>query len=120
MAGGGVNLTEVIANITSTAMSNPYVAAALAIQFLLGLALGYVAGRAAKYILAFIGILVLGAFLNVWSLGQSTSDVIKMLGEKAEEFKSLATWFLQTMGLMTIGPTSLGFVVGLLIAFLKK
>ncbi len=114
------NITELVANMTAAATSNPYVAIALAIQFGLGFALGYVAGRAAKYILAFIGILTLGAFLNVWSLGYSVEDLVKTFGEKAAELRDTAMWFLQTMGLMTLGPTSLGFIVGLLVAFLRR
>ncbi|MDK6028594.1 hypothetical protein QPL79_04400 [Ignisphaera sp. 4213-co] len=86
------------------------------VQFLLGLALGYVSVKALKYILAFIAILALGTLLSVWSLGATPSDVLKTVGLTIESLKSLAI----LLGLMTIGPVSIGFIIGALMALLKK
>jgi hypothetical protein len=103
-------------DILSTVLSNPQSYAVMALQFLLGLALGYIAVKALKYILAFIAILALGTFLSVWSLGTSPQDVLKNIGTTVEAIKSLAV----ALGLMTIGPVAIGFIVGALVALLRK
>jgi len=86
------------------------------VQFLLGLGLGYVSVKALKYILAFIAILVLGAFLSVWSLGTTPLEVFQSLGSAA----SLVKDFAMALGLMTIGPVSVGFIVGAILGLMKK
>ncbi len=114
------NLTQVIESLASTAASNPYVALSMLIQFLLGFGLGYVAAKAAKYVLAFIAILVVGAALNVWSLGLTVEDIVRVLGERGAELKDALLWLAQVMGLMTLGPTSLGFLAGVVVALLRR
>lgn len=65
---------------------------------------------------AFIAILVLGSFLSVWSLGGSVESSLQMLGEVASAVKGLLT----VLGVMTVGPVSVGFIVGALISLLRK
>jgi len=86
------------------------------VEFLLGLGLGYVSVKALKYILAFIAILVLGAFLSVWSLGATPLEVFQSLGSAA----SLVKDFAMALGLMTIGPVSVGFIIGAILGLMKK
>jgi len=52
----------------------------------------------------------------VWSLGTSPQDVLKNIGITVEAIKSLAV----ALGLMTIGPVAIGFIVGALVALLRK
>jgi hypothetical protein len=101
-------------------LQNPTVLAVLAIQFLLGLSLGYIAVKALKYVLAFIVILVLGVILNVWSLGLSLEDLISKLSEHAAEAKNLFFSIAGTLGLLTVGPVTVGFLVGALISWLRR
>jgi uncharacterized membrane protein (Fun14 family) len=96
--------------------SQPQTLAVVWVQFLLGLGLGYVSVKALKYVLAFIAILVLGTFLSVWSLGATPSAVLQNLGSAA----ALAKDFAIALGLMTIGPVSVGFVVGAILGLMKK
>ncbi len=117
---GEENLTQIIESAAQLALSNPYTLIAMAIQFLLGFGLGYVAGKAFKYVIAFIAILVLGIALNVWSLGYSLEDLVRVLGEKGGELKTALEGLLQAMGLLSLGPASLGFVLGAVTAFLRK
>lgn len=100
----------------STIFSQPQVLAAMAIQFLLGLALGYVSVKALKYILAFIAILILGTFLSIWSLGLTPTQALQTLGGAIQAVKNFAI----VLGLMNIGPVSIGFVVGAVIGLMKK
>ena len=99
-----------------TILADPKVAAAVIIQFLMGLGLGYFAVKVLKYVVAFIAILVLGSFLSVWSLGGSVESSLQMLGEVASTVKGLLT----VLGVMTVGPVSVGFIVGALISLLRK
>ena len=97
-------------------LTDPRVAAAVVIQFLMGLGLGYFAVKALKYVIAFIAILVLGSFLSIWSLGGSIESSLQTLGELAGAVKSL----LAVLGVLTVGPVSVGFVVGALISLLRR
>ena len=82
----------------------------------MGLGLGYVSVKALKYVLAFIAILTLGSFLSVWSLGTTPLEVLKSLGGAVAMVKDLA----MVLGLMNIGPVSLGFIVGAVLGLMKK
>jgi hypothetical protein len=88
----------------------------LAIQFLLGLMLGYVTMKAIKYILALIAILILGVALNIWALGISLEGMASKFGEYSAQVKNLILGLAETLGLLTIGPVLVGFIIGALIS----
>ena len=115
-----MEINTTLSTLLTQALSNPSVAISVLIQFILGLALGYVAAKAAKYIAAFILILVVGAALNVWSLGLTTDQVLAKLGEEFFKLKEALMPLLQTLGILTVGPVSIGFFIGLAIALIKK
>ncbi len=100
----------------ATLFSQPQTLMVIAIQFFLGLGLGYVSVKALKYVVAFIALLVLGAFLSIWSLGVTPSEILQSLGIAASLAKDLAT----VLGLMTIGPVSVGFIIGAILGLMKK
>jgi len=105
-----------VGELIVNAFSDPQTAIVILIQFILGLALGYISVKALKYILAFIAILVLGTFLSVWRLGSSMTEVFKTLSSVAEIAKNFAI----VLGLITVGPISIGFIIGAVIALIKK
>ena len=107
-------------DIVAMALSNPKVAIAIVVEIVLGAALGYVMARMARYILAFIALLVIGAVLNVWSLGGSIEDFLVKMGVTAARFKDVVLGFINTLGLLMVGPVSLGFFIGLTIGLLRK
>lgn len=86
------------------------------IKFLLGLALGYVLVKALKYILAFIGIILLGSALSVWSVEAVSENTLGKLGISLETFRKLLVWFTAVL----IGPIATGFIVGVIIGLIKK
>ena len=118
MVSTAVNAT--IGNIIKVMISNPIAAVSLIIQFLLGFGLGYVAAKTLKYILAFVGILVLGAFLNAWSFGKTPEEALKNLGLELAKLKDFAIRLASALGLLTLGVTTIGFIVGAIVAWLKK
>lgn len=112
--------TASLNDVVASAVSNPKVIATVGVQFLLGMALGYVSVKVIKYVLALIGILVLGAALSVWSIGGSVEDFVIGLGVKAQKVMPIVKGALTALGILTVGPITAGFVLGLLIAFIKK
>jgi hypothetical protein len=115
------NITSGLGNIFSTMITNPYVAASVILQLILGIALGYVSVKVLKYILAFIGILILGAFLNVWSLGSgSLESALKSYYSEFKQVEPLIKKLLTTLGILTVGPVSVGYIIGILIGIAKK
>lgn len=114
------NTTPTLNHIISTMVSNPYMAASIIIQFVLGIALGYVSVKVLKYVLAFIGILVLGAFLNVWSLGGNLQSALQNYYSQFQQVEPVLKKMMATLGLMTVGPVSIGFIIGLIIGVARK
>jgi len=104
----------------SVAFSNPKVAMAVLVQLLLGMGLGYYAVKIIKYVAAFIGVIVLGALLNVWSLGGSVEDFLTGVTGNIGEIKDVVSGIVATLGVLTVGPVSAGFVIGLMIGLLRK
>lgn len=101
-------------------LQNPAILTVLAIQFVLGLLLGYISVKVLKYIIAFIIILILGILLNVWSLSLSLESLTSEMGEYASKAKDLIFGLAGTLGLLTIGPIAIGFIIGALIAWIRR
>lgn len=117
----GTNATSSeIPEFLSVALSNPKVLVVILIQFLLGLGLGYFSVKVVKYVLALIGILVLGLVLSVWSLGGSLEEFITNLGAQVQIILPLIKNVLTTLGLMTVGPVTIGFIIGVIAGLIKK
>ncbi len=114
------NTTPALTNLISSMASNPYVAASIIIQLVLGIALGYISVKVLKYILAFIGILVLGAVLNIWSFGGSIENTLKSYYQQFQQMEPMLKKMMATLGLLTVGPVSIGYIIGLIIGIVKK
>jgi hypothetical protein len=111
----------VIYSLVSSLSKNPYVAASVIIQLVLGIALGYVSVKALKYVLSFIGILVLGGLLNVWSFSSgSVEETLKQYYQQLEQVMPLLKNLAATIGLLTIGPVSIGYFIGVLIGLSRR
>jgi len=105
-----------VAEIINTVLSQPQTAVVMGIQFFLGLALGYVSVKALRYIIAFIAILALGTFLSIWSLGSTPQEALQTLQLSVGALKNLAA----VIGLMSVGPVSVGYIIGAVIALMRK
>ncbi len=119
-AGGNATSNTTLSQIVGTAFTDPRTATVMGIEFLLGLALGYLAVKVVRYILAFIGILLLGSVLQVWSLGGSMEDFAKQLGVEVAKLAPIIKQIVFTIGLTIVGPASLGFIVGVILANVRK
>ncbi len=117
----GSNVTQgELPEFISAALSNPKVLIAVLIQFLLGLGLGYFSVKVIKYILALLGILVLGSVLSVWSLGGSIDEFLTKIGAEAQKVLPLIKSIMATLGILTVGPVAIGFIIGIIAGSLKK
>ena len=113
---GNTTLGEVF----SAALSNPRMGLTILVEFILGVALGYVGVKALRYILAFIGILILGSVLSAWSLGGNIQDVAKKLGLEVKQLLPVLKQFALAIGATIVGPASIGVIVGIILAMVKK
>ncbi len=109
-----------LGEIVSVAMGNPKMAVTMLIEFILGVALGYVGVKALRYILAFIGILILGSVLSAWSLGGNMEEIAKKLGVELKQLLPLLKQFALAIGATIVGPASIGVIVGIILAMMKK
>ncbi len=100
--------------------SEPRVAIAVAIQILMGLALGYIMVKVFKYVIAFIIVLIIGSLLNVWSLGNNTEDILSRFSSEIVVYKDVIMNIITTLGVLLVGPITVGFFLGLLIGWMKK
>ena len=111
-----VNLTDLI----SEALKNPKVLVVVVIQFLMGLGLGYFSFKVWKYLIALIAIIILGNVLTIWSLGSSPESFLGQLYETFKQFLPNIIAFIQLLGIMTVGPVTIGFIVGIILAIIRK
>ncbi|ACL10894.1 Putative uncharacterized protein [Desulfurococcus amylolyticus 1221n] len=111
------NITGV--DILNELLSNPRVYIAVFIQFILGLAIGYFSLKVLKYIVALILIIILGVILSVWSIGGSIYDLLAKIYGSSSQILKIVESIASTLGLLTIGPIAVGFIVGVIIAWVK-
>ncbi len=111
---------ESVESIVSKMLSNPKAFIAIAIQFILGFALGYYSAKVIKYLLALIGIIVLGSVLSVWSIGGNINEFLSKVSSEAVKLWPVIQGFMATFGIMTIVPVTVGFILGAIAAFARK
>jgi hypothetical protein len=109
-----------VEELVSSALSNPKFLVAVAIQIAMGFGLGYVSARVVKYMIAFIAILLLGSMLSVWSLGGSVESVITNIMAQAQQLAPVIKNLTLALGIFTVGPVTLGFILGVVVGFLRK
>ena len=117
---GSTNATAAVAEFLASALSNPSTAVAVLIQFLLGFAAGYYMAKIARYIVALVGVFIIGALIGVWGTAGSVEDALKRLGATAAETKDAIMTIVKALGLILVGPTALGFFVGIVVGFVRR
>ncbi len=109
-----------IAGIVGTIMTNPQTGTVMLIEFLLGFGLGYTAVKALRYILAFIGILLLGSALSVWSIGANSAEIAEKIGMEVKQLLPLLKGLMTVFGTIVVGPASVGVLVGIIVASINN
>ena len=112
------NLT--LNGIVNLISSNPKIMISVLLQFAMGLGLGYYMARVIRYVIALILVLIAGAILNVWSMGGSLEKVIGSYGESLFKYKDVILSLIKSVGILTVGPITAGFFVGLIVGWARK
>lgn len=118
ISNGRVNQTFDIWNTLQNILKDPQNLPTFITQIILGFGLGYFSGKAIKYILALIGILVVGFFMNLWRLDALTS-LFESYGLSQEKVYSLSTAVITIIGATTILPVSIGFIIGIIVSIMR-
>ncbi|MDQ1280917.1 MAG: hypothetical protein QG670_2180 [Thermoproteota archaeon] len=108
--------------LTLPDFSSPAFLIIFIIQLVLGLGLGYFSIKIFKYLIALIGIFVVGLLLNVWQtpmLGTNLSGELVQLGLTWQQIYPIVMSIILTLGLTTVLPITLGFVIGIIVAMVK-
>lgn len=114
------NVTTGLAEVIAALASNPSVSAAIIIQVLLGFAAGYYMAKIAKYVFALVGIFILGALVGAWGVSGSVEEALKQLGKSIIESKDQLLAIIRAFGFLLVGPTAVGFVLGVLVGLIKR
>ncbi len=116
----GTSTQGVVNELVTKLLTNPKALIVILIQFFLGFALGYYSAKVVKYILALIAIIVLGSVLSVWSIGGNVNEFLTKLGTEAVKLWPVIQGILATFGIMTVAPITVGFILGVVVAFTRK
>ena len=106
-------------SVISSLFTNPSSLITFIVEFALGLGLGYFSAKAIKYLLAIIGIFIVGVVLNVWNAPNLWTNIQQQLGNLGLEWSKVYPALLSMiymLGLTTILPITLGFILGVIIA----
>ncbi|MEM2560320.1 MAG: hypothetical protein QXD53_05995 [Candidatus Bathyarchaeia archaeon] len=107
-------------DVLAQLLQSPTALIVMLVEFILGFCLGYLSVRVLKYILSLIVILIAGALLNIWSLGLNLETLTGRFGEYAVKVKDLLMGLAGALGLLTLGPITVGFIVGVIIAAIRR
>lgn len=113
---GGRFMLDVLAQL----LQSPVTLFVMLVEFVLGFCLGYLSIKVLKYILALIAILVVGVLLNIWSIGLRLEVLTGRFGEYVVKIKDLMMSLAGALGLLTLGPITVGFIVGVVVAAIKR
>lgn len=111
-----------IGALLSSLFANPASLIIFVIQLALGIGLGYFSAKIFKYILALIGIFIIGVLLNIWQSPQLESNIreqLTSLGLTWSKVYPVLLSLIYMLGLTTVLPITLGFVIGLIIVAIK-
>ncbi|MCY0867758.1 MAG: hypothetical protein OWQ48_00790 [Desulfurococcus sp.] len=113
------NETTTAQDVMNKILSNPKSYMVILVQFLLGLALGYFSLKVIKYIIALILIVVLGIALSIWSIGGDIYDFLTKIAGYSSEIADIIWRVAVALGLLTLGPITVGFIAGAILAWIK-
>ncbi len=111
-----------ISSVLSSLFTNTGSLLTFVIELALGLGLGYFAAKALKYIIALVAIFVVGVLLNVWQSPQITDSIRTILAANGISVSNLPSVFMTiiiALGLTTVLPITIGFIIGVVIAIAK-
>ncbi len=114
----GQNADIDMPSLITSLLTSPMVLITFFIQFALGIGLGYLSVRVAKYLLALLAIFIVGVLLNVWHAG-NLQDTVAGLSLQWSRVYPIIQALLVLVGLTTVLPITLGFIIGFVVGLQK-
>ena len=105
-------------SLITSLLTSPTVLITFFIQFALGLGLGYLSVKVAKYLIALLAIFIVGVLLNVWQ-SANLQDMVGGLSLQWSKVYPVIQALIVLVGLTTVLPITLGFVIGFVVALQK-
>lgn len=101
-------------SLITSLFTSPTVLITFFIEFALGIGLGYLSVKVAKYIIALLAIFIVGVLLNVWQSG-TLQDLVGGLNLQWSKVYPVIQALIIIVGLTTVLPVTLGFVIGFVV-----
>ena len=105
-------------SLITSLLTSPTVLITFFIQFALGMGLGYLSVKVAKYLIALLAIFIVGVLLNVWQ-SANLQDMVGGLSLQWSKVYPVIQALIILVGLTTVLPITLGFVIGFVVALQK-
>ena len=105
-------------SLITSLLTSPTVLITFFIQFALGIGLGYLSVKVAKYLIALLAIFIVGILLNVWQ-SANLQDMVGGLSLQWSKVYPVIQALIVLVGLTTVLPITLGFVIGFVVALQK-
>ena len=105
-------------SLITSLLTSPTVLITFFIQFALGLGLGYLSVKVAKYLIALLAIFIVGVLLNIWQ-SANLQDMVGGLSLQWSKVYPVIQALIVLVGLTTVLPITLGFVIGFVVALQK-
>jgi hypothetical protein len=112
--GSDVDMPSLITSL----LTSPTVLITFFIQFALGIGLGYISVKVAKYLLALLAIFIVGVLLNVWH-SATLQDMVAGLSLQWSKVYPMIQALIVLVGLTTVLPITLGFIIGFVVGLQK-
>jgi len=105
-------------SLITSLLTSPTVLITFFIQFALGLGLGYLSVKVAKYLIALLAIFIVGVLLNIWQ-SANLQEMVGGLSLQWSKVYPVIQALIVLVGLTTVLPITLGFVIGFVVALQK-
>ncbi len=105
-------------SLITSLLTSPTVLITFFIQFALGLGLGYLSVKVAKYLIALLAIFILGVLLNIWQ-SANLQEMVGGLSLQWSKVYPVIQALIVLVGLTTVLPITLGFIIGFVVALQK-
>jgi len=107
-----------VQSLITSLLTSPTVLITFFIQFALGIGLGYLSIKVAKYLLALLAIFIVGVLLNVWHSG-NLQDMVPSLNLQWSKVYPIIQALVVLVGLTTVLPITLGCIIGFVVGLQK-
>lgn len=105
-------------SLITSLLTSPTVLITFFIQFALGLGLGYLSVKVAKYVIALLAIFIVGVLLNIWQ-SANLQEMVGGLSLQWSKVYPVIQALIVLVGLTTVLPITLGFIIGFVVALQK-